>query len=131
MRWSFTVHGIPVAQGRPRAVRVGQSVRLYDPEKSASWKNLVALASLPFKPSSPTTAALRMEVVVRLPRPKSLPKRIYYPAKRPDLSNYIKGVEDAISGIFFVDDAQIVELCAQKEYSDDPGVYVALTTLDD
>lgn len=35
---AFSIPGVPVAQGRGRAVRCGGSVRVIDPAKSRSWK---------------------------------------------------------------------------------------------
>jgi Holliday junction resolvase RusA-like endonuclease len=39
------------------------------------------------------------------------------PAKRPDLDNLVKFVTDALNGVFFRDDAQIVTITARKTYS--------------
>jgi Holliday junction resolvase RusA-like endonuclease len=40
-----------------------------------------------------------------------------YPARTPDLSNYIKLAEDAGNGIVWRDDAIIVKLVAEKRYA--------------
>ena len=39
----FKIEGKPVPQGRPRAVRMGAGVRMYDPPKSKAYKRVVAL----------------------------------------------------------------------------------------
>lgn len=49
-------------------------------------------------------------------RPKSIPKRVNEPATRPDLDNYSKLLLDALRGILFSDDSQIVEMLLEKEY---------------
>jgi Holliday junction resolvase RusA-like endonuclease len=41
------------------------------------------------------------------------------PAVKPDLSNYIKSIEDALNGIIWQDDARIVVCNAQKLYAMD------------
>ncbi len=56
---------------------------------------------------------------------------VYRPARRGDLDNSIKVTLDALKGIAFVDDAQVVELCAQR-YDDkaDPRVRVTVTAVE-
>lgn len=50
-------------------------------------------------------------------RPKSAKKKAY-PCVRPDLDNYGKMLLDALNGVCFVDDAQIVRLELTKVYGD-------------
>jgi len=45
---------------------------------------------------------------------------------RPDLSNYVKFLEDALNGVVWMDDAQIVKLVALKDYSDNPRVELTI-----
>ena len=69
------------------------------------------------------TGPLKMEVTFFFKRPKSASKRIHHTVK-PDLSNLVKSVEDALNGIVYVDDAQIVELSVIKVYDSAPGIEV-------
>ena len=46
------------------------------------------------------------------------------PTTKPDTSNMVKAIEDAMNGVAFVDDAQIVRLFATKLYAEVPGVDV-------
>lgn len=48
------------------------------------------------------------------------------PLVKPDLSNIVKGIEDALNGIAYIDDCQIVDLHVMKFYSDEPRVEVVL-----
>lgn len=45
---------------------------------------------------------------------------------KPDLSNLIKFVEDALNGFMWEDDSQIVSISARKYYSDIASTYVSL-----
>ena len=48
------------------------------------------------------------------------------PISRPDSTNYVKGVEDSISGVLWKDDSQIVNLICGKFYSDKPRIEVEI-----
>lgn len=49
-----------------------------------------------------------------------------YPTGKPDVLKLARGVEDAITGIVWVDDSQIVVENLSKHYSDKPGVLVKI-----
>ncbi|MDI9559696.1 MAG: RusA family crossover junction endodeoxyribonuclease, partial [Pseudomonadota bacterium] len=55
-------------------------------------------------------------------RPKTLPKKVVDHTKKPDLDNLLKALKDAMTGIVWHDDAQIVSLSARKDYGDVPGI---------
>ena len=74
--------------------------------------------------SSPQHAAgvfFRGPVTVRidfhLPRPKTLPKRVKYHCKKPDLDKLARGSLDAMTGTLWTDDAQVVDLHVVKHYA--------------
>lgn len=131
-RVTFTVPGVARGKGRPRATRRGPFVRLYTDAKTASYENLVALAAREaMDGAEPFDAPVEMTVRVRLTPPKaSAPKTLamldgrILPAKKPDLTNIIKAVEDGCNAIVYRDDALIVSLSAAKVYSPTPGVDV-------
>ncbi|WP_261806191.1 RusA family crossover junction endodeoxyribonuclease [Lapidilactobacillus luobeiensis] len=51
------------------------------------------------------------------------------PTVKPDIDNYFKAVTDAVKGILWVDDNQIVESFISKYYSDDPRVELEITQI--
>jgi Holliday junction resolvase RusA-like endonuclease len=127
----LTVFGIPVAQGRPKFFRRGDHVGAYDPKKSRDYKSSIriqAIEKLRVNGSMPPLyeGALAMQVHAYLPRPKTLPKRIVHHVKRPDGENISKGICDALQGVAFKDDAQIVELIIRKSYGDPPRVIIGI-----
>lgn len=126
----FTVYGSPVPQGRPRFARVGPYVRTYDPAKSRSWKDAVALQARDELKGGKKLleGPLWMFLHFKLPRPKSLPKKVQHHTKKPDLDNLVKGVKDGLKGICYADDSQVVRLAATKEYGEQPCVMVRIVT---
>ena len=127
----FTIHADPVAQGRPRFANRGKFVTVYDDKKSKDWKVFVA-AEAKSRGYKPLEGPLRMVLTFQLHRPKSAPKSRIWPIVKPDLSNYIKGIEDALNEICYHDDSQIVVLESRKEYAcpgDPPGVVIFIEEL--
>ena len=60
--------------------------------------------------------------------PVSLAYYVYRPRKSGDLDNYLKSLLDALKGIAFIDDAQVVELHGYlRDDKDDPRVNVIIT----
>ena len=49
------------------------------------------------------------------------------PAKKPDTDNIAKAILDALNGLAYYDDAQIVELTVAKRYGTVPCVEVVIS----
>lgn len=125
------VYGIPVAQGRPRAFKTPSgAVRVYDPAASKDWKRTVLAQVLPVRPPLPLDEPLGMSLIFYLPRPKSLPRRVRRPVTRPDASNLLKAVEDALLGVVYRDDSLLVDLVVRKYYDPAPGVQILVWRVD-
>ncbi len=132
---NFTVYGEPVAQGRPKFTTAGGFVRAYDPARSREYKQYVRAEALRVKPEKPLEGELTMQVDIYREIPKSFSKKKITeaiegrlrPTTKPDVSNIIKGVEDAIKGIIYKDDSQIVDLSVSKWYSEIPRIEVKIS----
>ncbi len=81
---------------------------------------------MPHKPETPSVVPLAVTLAFTLPRPKSLPRRVEHHIRRPDLDNLVKAVKDALRGVFYRDDSQIIMLAATKAYGTTPGVVVTV-----
>ena len=51
------------------------------------------------------------------------------PTKKPDIDNIIKAVLDALNGVAYKDDTQVVQVMATKKYRDKAFVEVAIFEL--
>ena len=123
---TFTIPGVPVGKGRPRFARRGNFVATYTPEKTASYENLVKLAAKQaMNGANPFQSAVSAEIMLRVTPPASWSQKKrtaafsgeIRPTSKPDIDNCCKGIFDAMNGIVFLDDKQVVELCARKEYA--------------
>ena len=54
-----------------------------------------------------------------------------YPTGKPDVLKLGRAVEDAMNGIVFLDDSQIVVERLEKRYGDKPGVYICISRISD
>lgn len=138
--YSFVVPGVPVAQGRPRFSKANGFVVAYDPEKSKNYKAIIAYIANLKGPRIPLDCPVRLSLKIFLPIPKSFSKKKHAeavageirPTKKPDVSNVLKGVEDAIKGIIYRDDSQIVEYgIIGKWYSEKPRIEVRVEIIEE
>ncbi len=119
----------PQAQERPR-VRVVQKkgckpfAVVYDPERSKKFKNDLKILIKERKPEILDVPVV-LSCKIYIKRPKTVTRE--FPEVKPDLSNYIKGIEDAMNGLVYKDDSKIIGYrdCA-KYYRDCPGISVIL-----
>lgn len=133
--FELRIYANPVAQARPRFARTGNFVKTYDPAKSVNWKRMVnaeaqrRVRETGFK-MFPAGVPLVASFEFIFQRPPSVPfkKRPYHTVK-PDFSNLLKGCEDALSGVVYHDDAQLIEGWVGKRYvspDSQPGVIIKI-----
>lgn len=106
---------------------MGRFVKTYDPAKSVDWKRTIVAQVLSQLGGQPEIheGPLALEMHFHLTRPKTLPKKVTQHIKKPDCDNLLKAV-DALKGILFRDDSQIVRIEATKQYGDPPRVIIAV-----
>lgn len=132
----FRVFGIPIAQGSLRGfVKGGKAILTSTAKGLGAWRNQIADAAARAAHGKTLIPNGGYEVicVFFLPRPKSLPKRYRFPTKRPDSDKLVRSVLDAVTGIVWRDDAQVVKLIAIKEYANEkepPGVAVEIRSVE-
>lgn len=133
MRFEFDIE--PVEQARPRAVRFGKGVRMYDPKKVAVFKRqlgMLARQQMLERGLAPYDGPLEVRMELYRPVQTSISKKerarrlsgAHRPTVKPDLDNYIKSTSDALNGIIWADDNCIVSLAAEKYYAEDPHLIV-------
>lgn len=140
MRFEFDI--APVEQARPRATRMGKGIRLYDPKKVNVFKQrlgMLAKQQMLDRGLKPFDGQLEVCMEFYRPVQASLSKKerarrlsgVHRPTVKPDLSNYIKALEDGLNGIIWVDDNRIVQIVAEKKYSDRPRIVIEVNKVDE
>lgn len=113
-----------------------------DCARNASWRQTVQVFAAQAYKGPPLTVPLAISATFVLTRPRghygtgknahivkaSAPK---YPTTKPDATKLFRSTEDALTGIIWRDDAQIVAQTVKKEYGDTPGVKLLITVMAD
>jgi Holliday junction resolvase RusA-like endonuclease len=139
------VHGAAQPAGSKRAFKLGSgAVVVTDANKKATpWKREVADAAATAMLSHAITengtlvdGPLSVRMIFYVPRPKGhygrkglLPSAPPYPTKRPDVLKLARAVEDAMTGIVYRDDAQIVREQLVKDYGEPARVEITVERL--
>ena len=116
--FSGTCVGEPVAKGRPKFVVRGKFATVYTPKKTRDFEELVrswALSIMKIKKQKPTEKAVKVIIDAYFSRAKSNKKKHH--TQKPDIDN-MKSILDAMNGVVFVDDAQVIELKINKYWAD-------------
>ena len=139
----FEVIGKPQGKARARTFynpKLGKHQSI-TPENTVLYENLIKTSYLAaenrktFFDGEP----IEMYITAYFPVPKSTTKKDrerirnkeLFPMKKPDIDNIVKVICDALNGIAYHDDKQVVKLEVRKLYTEDePKVVVALGLYD-
>lgn len=125
MTYTFTVYGKPQPKQRPRfnrytgAAYTPRETRLYETEVKYYF-----LKEYPHPKKLETSLTVKIDAYFEPPKStaKAVREKMFAgkirPAKKPDADNIIKSICDALNGLAYIDDSQIVSVCCRKLYSD-------------
>jgi len=127
----FVVYGRPAPQGSKVASRAKDG-RLYVREASPrlrDWRHEIArTAREQVEVVEPLTRSVCLKLAFEFPRPRShftrkgaLRKGAPPFPSRPDLSKLVRAVEDALTGVLWRDDGQVIMIHAFKAYAPTAG----------
>lgn len=131
------VEGEPKGKGRPRFTRTGHA---YTPARTREYEDLIAaraLQAMDGRPPIPKGVPVRMTILAVFGVPVSWPKKrrtaalqgVMHHTHKPDLDNVQKAVCDALNGIAYEDDCQIVSGEVEKVYGPEPMVRIFIEEL--
>jgi Holliday junction resolvase RusA-like endonuclease len=121
MKFDIVIQTKPVPQARPRFfIRhhgLKHFVGAYDPAKCKTFKEVVAwhakIKAIETGLRQPCQDPIELEIIFQMGKWNG---GSHYHTKRPDLDNLVKSVKDALTGVIWKDDAQIIRLTAEKRY---------------
>lgn len=135
LRFTFTVFGIPVTQGSTKAFVVAGRARITHDKREPllNWRNAIGFSAREAMPEGfPSDGPVAVYATFALPRPKSAPKKVVVPAKKPDLDKLARGLLDSLTGVVINDDSQVIHLELHKQFATEqfpPGVIVEVEAL--
>lgn len=108
-----------------------------DPDGVAYEESIAWCARAAMKGKEPLTGPLEVRVYAMMPVPKSWSQKDRDAAltgqilhtSRPDGDNIAKAGSDAMNGIVWKDDSQIVRWTIVKEYAEHPGLWIEVYAL--
>jgi Holliday junction resolvase RusA-like endonuclease len=124
---SIIVAGPPVPKGRPRITTFGGHARAFTPSKTRRYEDLIRLeAGRVMEGRDQLQGPTRVRIRAFMQTPQAIAKHklkgpaaesgALRPITKPDADNFAK-VIDALNGIVWPDDNQVVELTVEKFYS--------------
>jgi Holliday junction resolvase RusA-like endonuclease len=142
---SFFVPGIPAPGGSKRAfvikkggVYTGRTVIFDDAgQRNKDWRQACVVVADQNRPAEPFRGPLRVDFDFTMPRIKAhfrasgalkeaAPK---WHTTKPDRTKLTRSTEDALKGIIWADDAQIVTGSTTKAYGERPGCTITVSVL--
>lgn len=136
----FIVNGAPRGKQRARTfynARMGK-MQSITPEATKDYESLIRWS---FKQAGGEYAGdkdIKLRIAAVYPIPKSFSKskrqeaiegRIF-PKVKPDIDNIAKSVLDALNGVCYADDKQVVDLAVYKVYGTEPRLEVTVEVLE-
>lgn len=129
----FTVKGQPKGKGRPRFTKNGH---VYTPESTRIYEEEIKLRYKEKFKDEMLDGNIAVEVFINKKPASYLGIKKYnkllgkYCNIKPDTDDVVKAVLDALNGIAYADDKNVVELYAVKKYSTESSVVVRLYELE-
>ncbi len=145
MQIDFFVPGKPEPGGSKTAFynrKIGRALMVDANKNVGAWKQTVKVFAMKAYAGVPFIGPLNVECTFHVQRPAGhygtgknadsvKPSAPTYPVVKPDATKLWRSTEDALTGILWRDDAQIVDQLICKRYGDNPGAYIIVRTLDE
>lgn len=136
---TFTVYARPEPQGSKKGfVKNGRAVLVDDNPKTlrsyraeTTREAIVTLSELDLpRPLAGKHVPVELDLEFIFVKPASVPKRRLWPVVPPDIDKLERATLDALTGVLFVDDAQVVTVQKSKVYGPMEQVRISARTVD-
>lgn len=138
---TFFVEGLPIPKGSVKAFyvkKINRAVVVNDNARTKPWASAISIEASQAGCDPQFTGPVRIEASFFFPRPKG-----HFGAKglkasaplaktqKPDLDKLVRTLLDALTGVAFVDDSQVIELLVLKLWVRAGGVPGAEVSIED
>jgi len=133
MEIAFDVIGRPSPQGSKKSI--GNNRFVESSKYLPAWRNAVKIAAEDAVISegwARVSGPVELEVMFYLDRPSTVSAvKRPQPTVPPDLDKLIRGVGDALTGVVYDDDSQVIRCLGWKVYADnrEPGAFIRVNEL--
>jgi Holliday junction resolvase RusA-like endonuclease len=122
---AFFVAGKPIGQGAISTIN-GRSFHS-NATVLKPWRQLIGIHAKNAG-AKPSIKPIELTLKFFIERGKTVTRN--YPTVAPDLDHYIRACGDALKGIAYLDDAQVVSVHATKVYGSPQGVSITISEID-
>jgi Holliday junction resolvase RusA-like endonuclease len=125
---SFFVSGEPQAKAKPQVMVRGGRPLIYprDPDgKRAKWAEHIAVVASGYC-SEPIKRPTAVSLDIAVYRTKPPSNKLADPTTKPDLNNFTDLIFNALEGIAYENDSQVIAESSSKEWGDNPGVLITV-----
>jgi Holliday junction resolvase RusA-like endonuclease len=128
----IVVPGVMRGKQRPRATRQG---RVYTPAQTVTAEAFVRACAVQQVGQPCIIGPVSLGMLIEVAVPQSWPKKkqaaalggTVSPTGKPDLDNSLKLCCDALNGVMWLDDSQVVEAIVRKRYGEKPQTTLSIT----
>jgi Holliday junction resolvase RusA-like endonuclease len=121
----FRRRGVP--EKAPWREKYGASVVDMNQKNSEAWEQRIRLAAMPFVPMAPMTCAFKIDVQFYFARGKTVTRSNH--TVPPDRDKLLRCVQDALEGMIWKNDSQIVAGTTSKEYGTPEGARIQICSV--
>jgi len=126
--YQIVIPGKPISKARPRFFRKGKFVGTYNTQITEEGRWILEAKEQLKELKEPLGGPVCLYATFLFPCPKSIPKKLRLEleagndhqvphCKKLDIDNLLKFVKDCLNGVAWLDDKQIVEVHAAKNYT--------------
>ncbi len=131
----FEIHGDPIPQKQTQFIR--KTGIAYDPSKKS--RSQIQWQSRPYAPSVPLQGPISVDITFYFAPPKStssvkrrqMLNHVIHHTKKPDADNCAYLITNALKGIFYDDDAQIIDLNIHKRFAEVAKTVVKIIAIEE
>ena len=133
MEIAFDVIGRPSPQGSKKSI--GNNRFIESSKYLPAWRNAVKLAAddaVNMNDWARVSGPVELEVMFYLDRPSTISAtKRPHPTVPPDLDKLVRAIGDALTGVVYDDDSQVIRCLAWKVYADTrvPGAFIRVNEL--